>query len=344
MRQWSGGPLHETEVALTGTSRRQKSLPRIIHNDQDENIYEPLTEVSAPERYGSYRSHHSHTLHNFSQESPLSKCVYTYEDKYMFNRIISGTDLLFDSHFESGNLCRAFRRETNLSNYAEYDLTLSHDVHSIGHTQWFYFSVSNITAGMTVKFNIGTFSKTTSLFNHGMRPLLYSEKKGKWCRCGENISYSRLRRKKVKKKHIYTLTFTHRFEHPNDKCFFAYSYPYTYSNLQDHLRSLQLNKSKSYVFRRSILSRTLAGNRCDLLTITEKASSLAELKQRKGIVVSARVHPGETVASWICKGVIDFLTGSCANAEALRKAFVFKVIPMLNPDGVVNGNYRSVSF
>jgi murein tripeptide amidase MpaA len=193
---------------------------------------------------------------------------------------------------------------------------------------------------MTVKFNIGTFSKTSSIFNNGMRPLFYSEKKGKWCRCGENISYFQSRRKRLQKKRAYILTFTHRFEHSKDKCFFAYSYPYTYSDLQDYLKSLQLDKSKSCTFRRSLLSRTLAGNRCDLLTITEQTSSLKALQQRKGIVISARVHPGENVASWICKGVIDFLTSDCKKAIALRQAFVFKVIPMLNPDGVVNGNYR----
>jgi murein tripeptide amidase MpaA len=27
-------------------------------------------------------------------------------------------------------------------------------------------------------------------------------------------------------------------------------------------------------------------------------------------------------------------------ADALRKAFVFRIVPMLNPDGVVYGNYR----
>ena len=40
------------------------------------------------------------------------------------------------------------------------------------------------------------------------------------------------------------------------------------------------------------------------------------------------------------KGAIDFLTGDSEEAKALRNIFVFKIIPMLNPDGVINGNYR----
>lgn len=58
------------------------------------------------------------------------------------------------------------------------------------------------------------------------------------------------------------------------------------------------------------------------------------------IVLSARVHPGEPNSSWMMKGMIDYLTGSSAGATVLRRNFVFKVVPMLNPDGVINGNTR----
>jgi murein tripeptide amidase MpaA len=40
------------------------------------------------------------------------------------------------------------------------------------------------------------------------------------------------------------------------------------------------------------------------------------------------------------KGVLDFLIGDSPEAIILRDYFVFKVVPMLNPDGVINGNYR----
>lgn len=40
------------------------------------------------------------------------------------------------------------------------------------------------------------------------------------------------------------------------------------------------------------------------------------------------------------KGIIDFLLSDCSAAKTLRKYYVFRLIPMLNPDGVIYGNYR----
>lgn len=52
------------------------------------------------------------------------------------------------------------------------------------------------------------------------------------------------------------------------------------------------------------------------------------------------MHPGESNSSWMMKGIIDFLVSQSPEALVLREKFVFKIIPMLNPDGVINGNYR----
>jgi len=62
---------------------------------------------------------------------------------------------------------------------------------------------------------------------------------------------------------------------------------------------------------------------------------------RKGVFISSRVHPGETGASWVMKGILQFLTGDSPEARALRDEYVFKIIPMLNIDGVIHGNYRT---
>ena len=55
----------------------------------------------------------------------------------------------------------------------------------------------------------------------------------------------------------------------------------------------------------------------------------------------ARQHPGETQGSLVCEGVINFLVSKCKEAEFLRSKYIFKVIPMINPDGVIFGNYRT---
>jgi hypothetical protein len=60
------------------------------------------------------------------------------------------------------------------------------------------------------------------------------------------------------------------------------------------------------------------------------------LKERI-IVLSARVHPGETVSSFVMEGFLRFLLGSSRAAALLRRRFIFYIVPMLNPDGVVNG-------
>ena len=58
------------------------------------------------------------------------------------------------------------------------------------------------------------------------------------------------------------------------------------------------------------------------------------------IVLSGRVHPGESNASYCIQGAIEFLASNASEAKFLRNYFIFKIVPMLNPDGVAEGNYR----
>jgi murein tripeptide amidase MpaA len=62
---------------------------------------------------------------------------------------------------------------------------------------------------------------------------------------------------------------------------------------------------------------------------------------KKYILVCSRVHPGESNSSYIMQGFLDFITGNSSEAIDLRRKIVFKIIPMINPDGVIAGNYRT---
>jgi murein tripeptide amidase MpaA len=62
-------------------------------------------------------------------------------------------------------------------------------------------------------------------------------------------------------------------------------------------------------------------------------------------MLTSRVHPGETGASWMIHGIIDTLLNPKNEEEKvlvnnLKDHFEFYIIPMLNVDGVINGNYR----
>lgn len=225
----------------------------------------------------------------------------------------------------------------------EYQLTVRPDLFTNKHTQWYYFQVTNTQAEIAYRFTIINFTKPASLYNRGMRPLFYSEKEAKtnnigWRRIGEQIKYYR-NNPGQDGRHYFSLTWTFQFPHSNDTCYFAHCYPYTYTNLQEYLSSINNDPVRSKFCKIRVLCHTIARNMVYILTITTPLKN-ADSRKRKAVILTARVHPGETNSSWIMKGFLDFILGSSRDAQLLRDTFIFKVVPMLNPDGVIVGNYR----
>ena len=64
-------------------------------------------------------------------------------------------------------------------------------------------------------------------------------------------------------------------------------------------------------------------------------------RYKKFIFLTSRVHPGETNSQYMIQGCIEFILSDDPIAVELRNRFIFKIIPILNPDGVIHGNYRS---
>lgn len=304
--------------------------------------------------------------------------------------------LTFDSEFESGNLLRAVQRGEST-----YDLFLRADMHTNGHTQWFYFAVSNTHSpavmnnmskqqqqGMEpprtpptvrIRFNIVNLTKPDSLFNLGMRPVVYSScnaalKGIGWTRAGSDICYyvnnfDRTNNAGEGISSYFTLSFTLDFQTPADTVLIAYSYPFTMTDYRQHINHLLSKPKISSILRQFKLCTTLGGEDCDLLVITnyadrdklgpilfaddqqqqrksngrpEKTSSSSSTSKylKPAIFLSGRVHPGEPPASWMMKGILDFLTSEAPSAQALRQVFIIFIVPVLNPDGVIFGNNR----
>jgi murein tripeptide amidase MpaA len=137
----------------------------------------------------------------------------------------------------------------------------------------------------------------------------------------------------------YTLTFQVTFRHDDDEVFFAHCFPYTYSDCCEFLNKICTSESKDKI-RKTVLCKTLAGNDCEMVIITNFTSRPEEIAVRRAIILTSRVHPGESNASFIMHGTLEYLVSEEEGAKYLRNNFVFKIVPMLNPDGVIVGNYR----
>ena len=165
----------------------------------------------------------------------------------------------------------------------------------------------------------------------------------------------------------YSLTFTHTFKYDNDRVYFAFNKPYEFSRLNKYLCKIEnclmkenpkatistdkvtikwmlpdiLLETRDIYFKREQLCLSLGGVPVDMLIITSNSlQSQNALSKTKYVVITARVHSSETPGSYKVQGIIKFLVSKNPIAEVLRQEFVFIIVPMLNPDGVIMGNNR----
>jgi cytosolic carboxypeptidase protein 2/3 len=160
-----------------------------------------------------------------------------------------------------------------------------------------------------------------------------------WYRDGENIAYFQNSMKRKGGGTYYSLQFEVTFKNDDDTIFVAHCYPYTYTDNCSLLHRLCTNETKDKI-RKTILTKTIAGNDCEMVIITNFSSKPEQIAIRRAIILTSRVHPGESNASFMMEGTIEYLVSEEEGARYLRDNFVFKIIPMLNPDGVIVGNYR----
>eukprot|EP01006_Ploeotia_vitrea_P025961 TRINITY_DN58927_c0_g3_i1.p1 TRINITY_DN58927_c0_g3~~TRINITY_DN58927_c0_g3_i1.p1 ORF type:complete len:728 (+),score=33.06 TRINITY_DN58927_c0_g3_i1:68-2251(+) len=278
-------------------------------------------------------------------------------------------DLTFSSNFDSGNLSKVEALSST-----EFNLWTSPDcegsVYETQYTTWFYFSVKGAEAGQTLTFNLLNLNAQAKLYSQDMRPVVCSHPSApQWVRIPGRIAHHC-----PKSTTQLKLTFNHTFEHDNNEVFFAFTYPYSYKELQEHLANWETVHGSAHLTRqnpqpqdvyfvRETLLYTLEGRKVDLLTISNRSgmSDSTEpqigpnLCERTGMMnqkrpylfpnkkifyITARVHPGEVPSSHLLHGFIEFILSNDPRAHAAREHFVFKIIPMLNPDGVARGHYR----
>ena len=97
----------------------------------------------------------------------------------------------------------------------------------------------------------------------------------------------------------HTLSFSFDFSQitTNRKyVYFAYCYPYSFTQLDLYLSSLNNYKD---ILRFDEIGKSLEGNSLHMLIITNFTDSFDELANKKSIIFTARVHPGESNGSYV---------------------------------------------
>lgn len=114
--------------------------------------------------------------------------------------------------------------------------------------------------------------------------------------------------------------------------YYAYFAPYSMERHGDLIATC----SESELVQTSVLGATLDGQDMDLLTIGEAGDG------KLNFWVTARQHPGETMAEWWMEGFLGrLLDDADPVSRVLLEKAVFYVVPNMNPDGSRRGHLRT---
>ena len=286
--------------------------------------------------------------------------------------------LIFESRFESGNLLAAFKteEENNYQLYLQNDTNTTgyiqwffFRVSNTTKKKKVKFNIINLLRSRCL-YSLGLQIMVYST--------LQAKKENiGWHRDCKNIIYYPnnlyiYNANNKQKRNLHTLFFEYEFLYDNDIVYFANCKPFFYSKLMKELNKYELDEEKYPFFGKKTIINTLGGNNVDMITLNsiydiynkgetlsilpkllkksltnisnlEKnpKQNLKNIDYRKAIILFARQHPGETVGSFVIKGCLDFLMGNSDEAKKLRQIYLFKIIPMVNPDGVLVGNSRT---
>lgn len=116
----------------------------------------------------------------------------------------------------------------------------------------------------------------------------------------------------------------------------AFFAPYSYERHQDLLAAVQMHPFVTLEH----LGETLDKRDLTLVKISDGDSSSDESK--RNIWITARQHPGETMAEWLVEGLMySLLDGDNATGKLLLDKANFYIVPNMNPDGSVRGHLRT---
>ena len=189
---------------------------------------------------------------------------------------------------------------------------------------WFYFKLDNVgKKDITIRLDslVGVYRGGPHLIYTEETQPVYSYDQEKWFRI-ENVKYDSTN---------HSLTFRNLFT--EDSVWIAYAHPFPY---QYGLELINAISGHSFLNIEK-LGSTREARDINLLTITDPQ---VPDNQKKVVFITTLQHAGESNGGYVVSGLVNFLLSNDENAALARKAVIYKVIPMMNPDGIFHGMTR----
>lgn len=124
-----------------------------------------------------------------------------------------------------------------------------------------------------------------------------------------------------------------RFRPKEDRIWIAHVQPYTTA----HLRRLLRDIAPSPHQRTEVIGQTAQERNIQLVTITNFDQPDED---KRAVWLLARQHAWETGTSFAAEGAVRFLLSDDREARRIRDRVIFKIVPLVDPDGVALGGTR----
>ena len=217
-------------------------------------------------------------------------------------------DIKVNTRFDAGSIKVIDTKDKNNLQFA-----IRKDTNS-NFAQWFYFQLSNVKdQDITVNINgLKTSAYPDSWENY---KVCASYDNQYWFRLPTTVSEDKL-----------TINFTCE----SNSIYFAYFEPYPYQRHLDLIGDANLSLAVTH----EVIGSTCEGRNIDLL-------ALGNPNAKNIIWITARQHPGESMAEWFMEGLIyRLLDDQDSISRNLLNECKFYLVPNMNPDGAVHGNLR----
>eukprot|EP00760_Papus_ankaliazontas_P010480 PhM_4_TR14292/c0_g1_i1/m.29883 len=215
---------------------------------------------------------------------------------------------------------------------------------------WFYFRVEGLLDGEGVEVVLSGIASKSRLFPQGHRPVVRTGHDLRWALLGSSVKVNLAPAGDAGPTYGGTVRYTLVPATQVPSCRAgtpswvenAFTFPYTLNDVRVAMASWRKRCTElGLTYTERVLAKALSGIDLPYFSVsmpsTHTEPKAAESKEKRALLFSARVHPGEVPASWMLHGLVDRVL---MNPARYLSEHDLHVVPILNPDGVYFGYTR----